>query len=417
MAKAALVGAVVVFLPLVLAAWPPERPSGDRPTPEQLAWQDAEFGMFCHFGTNTFTDREWGDGKASPDVFNPTEFDPRQWVAAAKAAGMKYLVVTAKHHDGFCLWPTRQTDYCVRSSKWRDGKGDVIREVADACHAAGIKLGIYLSPWDRHEPRYADNKAYDQYYMAQMTELLTNYGEVFEFWADGAGGKGHQYDWAAYYRHLKKLQPHCLWVIAGVPDVRWVGNEDGLAPETLWNVTRVGDREYWLPAECDARIRAHWFWHPNDANTLKSVEELVAMYHASVGRGANLLLNVAPDNRGLLPESDVARLKELRAALDAIYAHDLLAGQRASASSEASGHGAAAALDGRLDTYWLASASNQEPWLAVDCGGPVTLDRVVAQEAIQLGQHIRRYALDAWDGKAWQRVVEGTTIGHKKTDI
>ncbi len=411
---------VVLVLALIAAtadAWPPERPAGEAPTREQLAWQDYEFGMFCHFGTNTFHDVEWGDGTASSDSFNPTEFDPRQWVAAAKSAGMKYLVVTAKHHDGFCLWPTEQTDYCVRSSAWREGKGDVIREVADACRSAGIRLGIYLSPWDRHEPRYADNEAYDEFYMAQMTELLTSYGEVMEFWADGAGGEGHVYNWEAYYRHLKSLQPECLWAIAGVADIRWVGNEDGFAPDPMWNVVERDGQPYWFPAECDARIRQNWFWHPGDADTLKSVEYLLRMYHGSVGHGAGLLLNVGPDDRGLLPKQDVARLQEFWGAVEAIYGEDLLAGKSVEASSEAEGHEAALAAHGTLDTYWLAAEGDTEAWIQVSLGEPTTLDRVVTQEAIQLGQRIREYAIEVHDGKEWHRVHEGTSIGHKKIDI
>jgi len=408
----------LMLLPLLAVyAWPPERPAGDTPTPEQFAWQDLELGIFCHFGTNTFHGVEWGDGTASPDSFNPSEFDARQWVAAAKDAGFKYLIVTAKHHDGFCLWPTGRSDYSVRSSKWRDGKGDVIREVADACHEAGIKFGIYLSPWDRHEPCYADNKAYDEYYMAQMTELLSNYGEVTEFWCDGAGGKGHVYNWDAYYRHLKKLQPKCLQAIAGVAEIRWVGNEDGFAPDPMWNVVERGGKKYWFPAECDARIRRNWFWHPNDANTLKSVEYLLKMYHGSVGHGAGLLLNVAPDDRGLLPEQDVARLKEFRAALAAIYKENLLAGSTVTVSSEAVVGSAQHVVDAGLSDVWQAVENNPEAWVEAMWPEPVTFDRFVTQEAIHLGQRIREYAIDVYDGAIWHRVHEGTSIGHKKIDI
>ena len=417
MAASAFALASVLLVAAAAQAWPPERTAGDLPTPQQLAWQDLELGMFCHFGPNTFMDAEWGDGKASPDVFNPSQFDARQWVAAAKDSGMKYLVVTAKHHDGFCLWPTRQTDYCVRSSKWRDGKGDVIREVADACHAAGIALGIYLSPWDRHERSYADNAAYDRHYMAQMTELLSNYGTVTEFWADGAGGEGHVYDWAAYYRHLKSLQPECLWAIAGVADIRWVGNEDGVAPESLWNVVDVGGQPYWWPAECDARIRRNWFWHPGDADTLKSVGALLEMYHVSVGHGAGLLLNVAPDDRGLLPDDDVKRLREWGDALRAIYARDVLAGKRVRGSSESKGHPARHALDGKLHTCWLAGPDDREASIEVTLDRPVVLDRFVMQEAIGLGQRIREYAVEVRNGGGWTRACAGTSIGHKKIDI
>ncbi len=416
MTAACALASVVIAL-AATSAWPPERPAGDMPTPEQLAWQDWELGMFCHFGTNTFHDVEWGDGTASPDSFNPTEFDARQWARAARSAGMNYLVVTAKHHDGFCLWPTQQTDYCVRSSKWRDGKGDVIREVADACHEVGIKLGIYLSPWDRHEPTYADNEAYDRFYMAQMTELLTNYGEVAVWWADGAGGEGHVYDWPAYYRRLKQLQPKCLWTIAGVADLRWVGNEDGFAPDPMWNVVDVGGQDYWWPAECDARIRANWFWHPTDADTLKSVDYLLKMYHGSVGRGANLLLNVAPDDRGLLPAQDVERLREFGQAVQAIYADDLLKKKTTRASSAPRGHGAAKAVDGKRNTYWLAGEEDTESWIEVRANRPLTFDRVVIQEAIQLGQRVREYAIEVPDGERWTPIHSGTSIGHKKIDI
>lgn len=400
-----------------VAAWPPERPAGDTPTPEQLAWQDMELGMFCHFGTNTFTDREWGDGTASPEVFNPEQFNPHQWAAAAREAGFKYLILTAKHHDGFCLWPTQQTDYCVRKSKWRDGKGDVVKEVAEACREAGLKLGLYLSPWDRHEPRYADNEAYDRFYMAQMTELLTNYGDILEFWCDGAGGQGHVYNWIAYRQTLNRLQPRCLLAIAGIPDIKWVGNEDGFAPDPLWNVVDVGGKDYWWPAECDARIRQNWFWHPKDANTLKSVEYLLKMYHGSVGRGAGLLLNVAPDDRGLLPEQDVQRLREFRQALDSIYGTDLAAGKSVTVSSAQSGQPASAVVDGDAATYWLAAADNPQAWIEIDLGQPTTFDRVVSMEAIQRGQRIRKYAIDLWDGTDWHRLHEGTSIGHKKIDL
>ena len=417
--------AVLPTLALMIAAgsavlaWPQERQSRTTPTTQQLAWQDLEYGMFCHFGINTFTDREWGDGTEDPAAFNPTDFDAEQWVLAAKSAGMRYLVFTAKHHDGFCNWPTAYTDYGVRSSPWRGGKGDAVREVADACHRHGIKFGVYLSPWDRHEPGYADNAAYDEHYRNQLRELLTGYGDVAEVWHDGAGGEGHVYDYDSYYRLTKSLQPDALTAIAGPADIRWVGNENGIAPDTLWNVSEVGGKPYWRPAECDVPIRRGWFWHPDNEDTLKSLDELLDVYHRSVGHGAVLLLNVAPDRRGLLPEADVARLKEMWAAIQRDYADNLLLGKPVRASGAAAGgaHAPQRATDGDLTTWWQAEPGATKGHIEVNLGGPVEFDRIVIQEAIQTGQHIEAYRLACWSGDNWKTVTRGTTVGHKRIAI
>jgi len=399
-------------------AWPEERSSSDRPTPQQLAWQDLEYGMFCHFSINTFNDLEWSDGTLDPKTFNPTEFDVRQWVSIAKECGMKYLILTAKHHDGFCTWPTQQTDYSVQRSPWRGGKGDVVGEVARACHEAGLKFGFYLSPWDRHEPRYADNKAYDEYFQAQLRELLTNYGEVMEVWFDGAGGQGHVYDWDGYYRTVKQLQPNALQAIAGSADIRWVGNENGVAPDTCWNVLQVNGKPYWWPAECDVPIRGNWFWHTNDLHTLKSVEQLVDIYHQAVGHGAGLLLNVAPDRRGLIPEPDAQRLREVWQVITNTYAHNLLRSKPVTASSQPGrGHGPAKAVDGKLGTYWAAKPDETDAWLEVSLGEPTTFDRVVVQEWLALGERVKGYRLEAWDGQQWRQVCSGESIGHKKIAV
>jgi alpha-L-fucosidase len=366
-----------------------------RPSPQQVAWQDLEIGVLIHFGPNSFMDREWGDGKADPQVFNPTQLDAGQWVAAAKSAGARYAVLVAKHHDGFCLWPTGQTAYSVKASPWRNGHGDLVREVADAAHRQGLRFGIYLSPWDRHEPRYSSNAEYDNYYRQELTELITRYGEIAEFWLDGAGSEGHVYDFDSYVKTLRTYQPNAL-IFADVGflqygDIRWVGNESGFAPEENWNVVdRLGYLR-WRPAEADTPLRTdHWFWHPNDEKTLKPLAELLETYHKTVGRGAQLMLGLAPDKRGLLPESDVARLKEFGAAIRRIYGED---------------------VDGPEES-WSSTAP-----LEIATPQPMAFDRAVIMERLTGGQRVERYAIEAWDAGRWRTLAAGATIGHKKIDI
>ncbi|HOZ46667.1 MAG TPA: alpha-L-fucosidase [Candidatus Hydrogenedentes bacterium] len=407
---------LLLMVSAVNAAAPPE-PYGPVPTPQQLAWQDMEYGMFCHFGINTFHNEEWTDGTKDPTTFNPTAFDARQWVAVAREVGIQYLVVTAKHHDGFCLFPSAHTDYGVVSSPWRDGKGDAVKEVADACREGGIVFGFYLSPWDRHEPRYADPPAYDVHFRNQLTELLTNYGPVGEVWFDGAGSKGHTYDWASYYALIRERQPNALIAICG-PDIRWVGNEDGLAPETLWNIEGEGDGAVWKPAECDVPIRgSHWFFHTNDEKSLRDIRGLLDIYYRSVGNGATLLLNVSPDRRGLLPDSDVARLRELWSIVSDTYKTNLALGKAVEASNVRGGDpvfAPAKMLDGDPDTYWATDDGVTEASVVVDLGGPVTFNRALIQEHIALGQRVEAYGIEYWDGTGWREAVAGTTIGHKR---
>ncbi len=373
-----------------------------RPTARQLRWQDYEFGMFCHFGPNTFCDQEWGEGDDPPEVFAPGDLNPRQWAAAAREAGMRYLVFTTKHHDGFCLWPTDTTDYSVASSPWRDGTGDVVAEVAEACHEEGLALGLYCSPWDRHEPCYEDAPAYDELYTRQWTELLERYGPVSVAWLDGAGSKGHTYNWELIVGTIRELQPDICIHSLGEPDLRWVGNEDGLAPYPCWNVVRSpeeanqhpglifeGFREgfpHYLPAECDARIRANWFWHPGDRHTLKSCERLVDIYECSVGRGTNLILNVAPDDRGLLPEADVERLLEMSDEIDRRYGHP------------------------------IATAEGPAAELTVEPDRPRPLNAFAAMEELSAGEAVREYRLLARIAGRWQGVAVGTAIGHRRID-
>ncbi|SDL01189.1 alpha-L-fucosidase [Streptomyces indicus] len=290
------------------------------PTRQQLAWQQAGFGIFLHFGINTFNGQEWSDGTLDPATFQPTDLDADQWVETAVAAGAKYVVLTAKHHDGFCLWPTATTDYSVASSPWRDGKGDVVAELARACRKADLGLGLYLSPWDRNAACYEDPAAYDTFYLRQLTELCTRYGPLYELWFDGAGSEGRTYDWEAVMAVIDEHQPDAMVFNMGRPTIRWVGNEDGLAADPCWYATDstgisiydegqadLGTKRY-LPPECDVPIRANWFWQPDDQHTLKSVDHLLDIWYRSIGLGAGLLLNVPPDRRGRIDEADAARL-------------------------------------------------------------------------------------------------------------
>ena len=296
-----------------------------RPTPAQLDWQRDGFGVFFHFGLNTFHDVEWSDGTLPAGSFDPTAFDAEQWVRVAADAGARYVVLTAKHHDGFCLWPTATTDYSVASSPWRGSRGDVVAAVADACRRRGVKLGLYLSPWDRHEPSYADPAAYDAFYLAQLRELCTDYGELSELWFDGAGSEGRTYDWPAVMALVRELQPGAMVFNMGEPTIRWVGNEDGLAHDPVeYAASRTDVSNYsdataalgtaaYVPPECDVSIRPGWFWHASEGP--KSLDHLLAIFYGSLGMGANLLLNLPPDRRGLIGDADAARLAEFAAEL------------------------------------------------------------------------------------------------------
>ena len=276
------------------------------PSPQQLAWQRHEFIAFAHFGINTFTDREWGEGKEDPRLFNPTEFDAGQWAAALQDAGVKLLILTAKHHDGFCLWPSKFTEHCVKNSPWRGGQGDVVREVVEALREKQIRVGLYLSPWDRNQPTYGDSPKYNEYFRNQLRELLTNYGAIDEVWFDGACGEGpngkrQEYDWPSYYALIRELQPNALIAISG-PDIRWVGNESGVARENESSVVTRDGQLVWHPAECDVSIRPGWFYHPSEDDKVKSLATLADIYFKSVGRNSVLLLNIPPDRRGRIAD-------------------------------------------------------------------------------------------------------------------
>ena len=420
-----LLAALPLLLPcgLLHAAAPPE-PAGPTPSPQQLAWQRMEMTMFLHFGVNTFSDREWGEGAEDPKIFSPSALDARQWVRAAKDAGFKLVILTAKHHDGFCLWPSKHTRHSVQASPWKNGKGDVVREFIDACRAGGVGSGIYLSPWDRNHPQYGDSPQYNRHFVAQLDEISDNYGPIDEFWFDGACGEGpngrkQEYDWKAYYQTIYGHNPKAVIAICG-PDIRWVGNESGVARpgESSVKDAGTGDRpdangKVWYPAECDVSIRPGWFYHKSEDDKVKSLDHLLDIYFKSVGRNSVLLLNVPPDQRGLIADPDLARLREFRAALDEIFATDFAAGRPATASNTRAGFPPAQAVDGNLDSYWATDDDTTGCWLEIDLGEPRRVNLVSVQEFIPLGEKVGQYRIEVMDGGGWRKVAGGTVIGQK----
>jgi alpha-L-fucosidase len=436
------------LLPLLLALSPqassavvPPAPVGPLPSPQQLAWHELESYAFVHFNMNTFTDLEWGHGVESPDTFAPTALDCRQWARVCKAAGMKGIILTAKHHDGFCLWPSERTEHSVASSAWRDGGGDVLRELSDACREAGLLFGVYLSPWDRNHPSYGDSPAYNTVFAGQLEEVLTRYGEVFEVWWDGACGEGPNgkrqvYDWPLFTEVVRRTQPDAVIFSDIGPGVRWVGNEAGYAGETCWGMISpegyergaggpprevlnqgLEDGTHWIPAECDVSIRPGWYYHASQDDQVKSLPHLIDIWHASVGRNANLLLNLPVDRRGLVHENDAARLMELRAWLDATYTVDLAEGARATASrtrGDDPRYGPDGVLDGSSERYWGTDDEVREAWLQLELPEPRLLDRIVLQEPIALGQRVRAFEVQVHVDGAWRQVARGTTIGRKR---
>jgi len=433
------------------AGAPPARPPapvGAVPSARQLAWQELEFYGFLHFTVNTFTDREWGEGDEPERVFNPTALDARQWARVARDAGMKGLILTAKHHDGFVLWPSRYTTHSVSSSPWKDGHGDVVGELARACREYGLKFGVYLSPWDRNRKEYG-RPEYLDYYRAQLRELLTSYGDVFEVWFDGAnGGDGYYggarekrtidgatyYDWPRTWALVRELLPAAVMFSDAGPDVRWVGNERGVAFDTSWNtITLAGlfpgspaygrvaagspDGTDWAPPEVDVSIRPGWFYHPAEDTQVKSLDRLVAIYEQSVGRGANLLLNVPPDRRGLIADTDAERLREFGATIAATYKDDLARRARASSAQvrgQAPAFDPSHVNDGDNATYWATEDGVTSASIELTWAQPVEFSRLVLQEGIALGQRVERWSAEAFTGAAWTTIGEGATIGHKR---
>lgn len=396
------------------------RPARPVPSPAQLAWQRDELALFLHFGVNTFSDREWGDGREDPATFAPAALDARQWARAARAAGFRAMILTAKHHDGFCLWPTRTTRHSVAASPWRNGAGDLVREFTDACRAEGLRAGLYCSPWDRNAPAYGDSPRYNDFFCDQVTELLTNYGPIHEVWFDGANGEGPNgrrqvYDWPRFFGLVKRLQPGSAIFSDAGPDVRWIGNEKGIAGDPNWSTVdpaavpypgAEGDRviamlqhgdpngRTWRPGEADVSIRPGWFYHPAEDGRVKTVGELVDLYFSSVGRNSKLLLNVPPTRDGLLHATDVDRLAGMRTALDDLFARNHAAGRRAT---------------------WRGTGERSAA-LEVDLGGVVEARILDLREDVTRGQVVARYVAEGQHTGPWKTLAEGLTIGFRKLD-
>ena len=419
------------------------------PEPKQVEWQKMETYAFVHFGLNTFNDREWGYGDSDPATFNPAKLDCEQWVKTFVAAGMKGVIFTAKHHDGFCLWPTQLTEYCIRNSPYKDGKGDVVGELAAACKKYGIKFAVYLSPWDRNHAQYATPE-YVDYFHAQLRELMTNYGEVFEVWFDGAnGGDGwyggakesrtidrkHYYNYPKIYEMLDELQPQAIIFSDGGPGCRWVGNERGFAGATNWSFLRAGevfpgyskhwvlqyghpDGNQWVPAECDVSIRPGWFYHPEQDSRVKTVDQLTDLYYRSVGHNATLLLNFPVDRNGLVHPIDSANAVNFRKNIEKQLAHNLLKGIVPTVSDERGGKYTAKAMtDGDYDTYWAAHDSVLSASVEFTLDKPTKINRMMLQEYIPLGQRVKAFTVEYDKDGAWLPVKlneETTTIGYKR---
>jgi alpha-L-fucosidase len=431
----------------------PPVPFGAAPSERQLLWHELETTAFLHFGINTFTGREWGNGDEDPNLFQPSAFDPDAIVAPLAGAGMRGVILTCKHHDGFCLWPTATTDHSIRKSSWQSGQGDVVRDIAAAARRHGLGFGVYLSPWDRNNAQYG-KPAYIAIYRRQLTELLTHYGPIFEVWHDGAnGGDGYYggakekriidkrtyYDWPETWRLVRALQPNAVIFSDVGPDARWVGNEQGVAGDPCWaaydpvgadggaaspgdvrereSAAGTRDGSQWLPAECDVSIRPGWFWRDAENGGVKTPAQLIALYYQSAGRGANLLLNVPPSRAGLLGERDIASLKAFGEYRRAVFAKDLAAGAKATASNIRGNrlmYGPANLVDGQDDTVWATDDEVMTPQVILNLARRATFNVIRIREAIRFGQRIDALALDRWDSGSWEPVASATSIGPRR---
>jgi len=406
------------------------------PTKQQLAWHEMEFYLFIHFGPNTFTDKEWGHGDEPEDIFNPTQLDCRQWARIAKQAGAKGIIITAKHHDGFCLWPSKYSTHTVRESKWKNGKGDVLKELSQACKEQGLKFGVYISPWDRNHPKYGTAE-YNDVYVNTMKEIFANYGPIWELWWDGANGEGPNgkkqvYNWDRFKKTVNTISPRTVVFSDVGPNIRWVGNERGIAGKTNWNyLDTIGFTpgqgaphvdtlnqgnafgRVWIPAECDVSIRPGWFYHANEDEKVKSGEQLFDLYLKSVGRGSNLLLNVPPDRRGVIHENDSAALMAFKKLRDESFAKNLLNDAKAywEINEEAFLKDSInyRTLDKRGAIYGINTQS-----FMVQLSALKQVNCIVLREAIHLGQSVESFKILLLNGDRQVAEINGTTIGRKR---
>lgn len=408
-----------------------------KPTPQQLAWHEMEFYLFMHFGPNTFTNLEWGHGTEKEEIFNPTGLDCEQWCRIAKASGATGIIITAKHHDGFCLWPSKYSTHTVRESKWKNGKGDVLKELSAACKKYGLRFGVYISPWDRNHPDYGTEK-YNDVFVNMMKELFTNYGPIWELWWDGANGEGPNgkkqvYDWKRFEKTVRELSPNTVVFSDIGPDVRWCGNESGIAGTTNWNTldtagftrgagapsqdtlnTGNAHGKAWIPAECDVSIRPGWFWHENENSKVKPPEELFSLYLKSVGRGANLLLNVPPDRRGLIHENDSAALLGFRRLLEKSFASNISRKGTGYFNPHNGARQVSGLNDGNPRTLETIVAPDRSS-MGIEFADSQRINCVVLKEYLEKGQHARSFRLLLMNKKhELLREIKGTSIGRKR---
>ena len=420
-------------------------PVGPIPNKYQSDWQELEYYAFIHFNMNTFTNKEWGYGDEKPSQFNPTELDTRQWARVVKEAGMKGIIITAKHHDGFCLWPSKFTEHSVKNSPWKMGKGDLIRELSQACKEYGLKFGVYLSPWDRNHPSYGKSE-YITYFRNQLRELLTEYGEIFEVWFDGANGgdgfygganeerrvdKKMYYDWPKTIELVRSLQPQAVIFSDAGPDIRWVGNEKGYANETTWSpiyrdsvfagmpdfqrfASGQENGTHWVPTETDVSIRPGWYYHPEQDDQVKSLSKLVDIYYNSVGLNSSLLLNLPVDNRGLIHENEVKNLKALADYLNTTFSYNYSKGQKVKTSSTFKGYDNKALIDDDKKTYWVSDVNDKNPKIEIHLDNPVSVNTFMIQEYLSMGQRIKSFYFEVFSDGNWEKIYEGSTIGNKR---
>lgn len=421
------------------------------PSPRQLKWQQLELTAFLHFGINTFTGKEWGDGSEDAQIFNPAQLDAEQWIRTCKDAGFKQVILTAKHHDGFCLWPSKFTEHSVKNSPWKNGNGDVVKEVANACRKYGVGFGVYLSPWDRNAASYGDSAQYNSFFINQLTELLTQYGQVDEVWFDGANGEGKNgkkqvYDFERWYQLIRQLQPQAVMAVMG-PDVRWVGTETGYGRETEWSVLplnvqdqkgiaassqtdvafvpngdRMGedlgsrdkilsaDKLIWYPAETDVSIRPGWFYHATEDSHVKTGEKLLDIYFHSVGRNGVLLLNIPPDTKGLINKNDSIALMQFKNLRNDIFSDNKLKG----ATIIAKGKDKHALLDEDFKTSFTPSGKDTAAVIEFNLPQPQIFNVLMLQENIAAGQRIEKFELEYFIEGVWKKITEGTTAGYKR---